>query len=267
MDISTSTIIRPLPDCLTPAQQWTLLEWAHLISHIETEAELKEFLDSVLKKAPSEHIVLALGRIDQEQKLQRLERVFNISYPSDWMSEYVQENYAQNDPILRVQFGYAPVIWQEHFMRSKSKRERKFIAEASAIGLGIGITLTSASRHNNLGCLFSLAGEEAVQNTNNFVSMLNGLMPHLHQAMVRIASLPPTAPSSLPLSQREYDIFHWMSKGKTNWEIAIILDISERTVKFHVANIIRKLSANNRTHAIVLGMHLLPISNLTVSEA
>jgi len=81
--------------------------------------------------------------------------------------------------------------------------------------------------------------------------MLGSLLPHLHPTLQRLA---PAAAGSNPLSHREKDIFHWMMRGKTNWEIATILDISERTVKFHAANIIRKLEANNRTHAIVLGI-------------
>ena len=81
--------------------------------------------------------------------------------------------------------------------------------------------------------------------------MLGGLLPHLHPTLQRLA---PASSGSNPLSHREKDIFHWMMRGKTNWEIATILDISERTVKFHAANIIRKLEANNRTHAIVLGI-------------
>ncbi|MFN4236677.1 MAG: LuxR C-terminal-related transcriptional regulator [Vogesella sp.] len=81
--------------------------------------------------------------------------------------------------------------------------------------------------------------------------MLGSLLPHLHATLQRLVP----APSGVnPLSHREKDIFHWMMRGKTNWEIATILDISERTVKFHAANIIRKLEANNRTHAIVLGI-------------
>lgn len=82
--------------------------------------------------------------------------------------------------------------------------------------------------------------------------MLAGVLPHLHAVLQRLLATP--SGNDNPLSHRERDIFHWMMRGKTNWEIATILDISERTVKFHAANIIRKLEANNRTHAIVLGI-------------
>jgi DNA-binding CsgD family transcriptional regulator len=104
-----------------------------------------------------------------------------------------------------------------------------------------------------MASLISVTGEDVARDIQ-LVEMLNSLVHHLHHAMLRVANLAPLSPSAMLLSNREYDIFHWMSRGKTNWEIATILEISERTVKFHVANIIRKLSANNRTHAIVLGL-------------
>ena len=56
------------------------------------------------------------------------------------------------------------------------------------------------------------------------------------------------------LSVREREVLEWMKEGKTNWEISHILSISERTVKFHVQNILVKLQASTRGHAIALAM-------------
>jgi LuxR family quorum-sensing system transcriptional regulator SolR len=53
------------------------------------------------------------------------------------------------------------------------------------------------------------------------------------------------------LSIREREVLQWVKEGKTNGEIARILSISERTVKFHVQNTLAKLHASNRGHAVV----------------
>ena len=42
-----------------------------------------------------------------------------------------------------------------------------------------------------------------------------------------------------------------MADGKTSGEAATILGLSERTVNFHVANVLVKLSAVNKTAAVV----------------
>lgn len=51
------------------------------------------------------------------------------------------------------------------------------------------------------------------------------------------------------LTKREASVMEWVIKGKTTWEIAKILNISERTVKFHLTNTYAKLRVTNRTHA------------------
>lgn len=50
------------------------------------------------------------------------------------------------------------------------------------------------------------------------------------------------------------EILRWLKEGKSNWEISMILKISERTVKYHVKNICAKLDAINRTRAVVVAM-------------
>lgn len=53
----------------------------------------------------------------------------------------------------------------------------------------------------------------------------------------------------LGVTQREADVLLWISKGKTNREIAQILDISPRTVNKHLETIFKKLGVDNRTAA------------------
>lgn len=54
----------------------------------------------------------------------------------------------------------------------------------------------------------------------------------------------------LKLTAREQEVLRWAKDGKNNWEIATILDISEATTKFHLANIYKKLSVTNRAAAV-----------------
>ncbi|APC18201.1 helix-turn-helix transcriptional regulator [Pseudomonas frederiksbergensis] len=53
-----------------------------------------------------------------------------------------------------------------------------------------------------------------------------------------------------PLSKKELEILHWAKAGKTVWEISVIRDISEATVKFHLGNIYSKLEVTNRAQAV-----------------
>lgn len=53
-----------------------------------------------------------------------------------------------------------------------------------------------------------------------------------------------------PLSARELEIMKWVRMGKTNSEIAMILDLSTFTVKNHMRRIYRKLDVLNRAQAV-----------------
>jgi DNA-binding CsgD family transcriptional regulator len=54
------------------------------------------------------------------------------------------------------------------------------------------------------------------------------------------------------LLRRESEVLQLMSKGHSNREIAENLNISERTVKNHITTLMRKLNAQNRTHAVIV---------------
>ena len=56
------------------------------------------------------------------------------------------------------------------------------------------------------------------------------------------------------VTDRERTVLQFLSQGATSHDIAEALTISERTVKFHIGNIIRKLEAKNRTNAVVMAM-------------
>jgi DNA-binding NarL/FixJ family response regulator len=57
-----------------------------------------------------------------------------------------------------------------------------------------------------------------------------------------------------PLSQREIEILKYVAEGNPNKRIANALNISEQTIKNHITSIMRKLNANDRTHAVVLAI-------------
>ena len=57
-----------------------------------------------------------------------------------------------------------------------------------------------------------------------------------------------------PLTARELDVLHLLALGLPNKAIADRLGISDQTVKFHVAAIIGKLGAANRTEAVRLAV-------------
>lgn len=64
-------------------------------------------------------------------------------------------------------------------------------------------------------------------------------------------SLPPTPE---PLTEREAEVLNLVAQGLSNQEIAEVLNVSERTVRTHVSNILGKLHLANRTQAALFAL-------------
>jgi DNA-binding NarL/FixJ family response regulator len=56
------------------------------------------------------------------------------------------------------------------------------------------------------------------------------------------------------LTEREIDVLRLVATGNANKQIADQLSIGEATVKSHVSNILDKLGANDRSHAVTIGL-------------
>jgi DNA-binding NarL/FixJ family response regulator len=58
------------------------------------------------------------------------------------------------------------------------------------------------------------------------------------------------------LTQRERQIVRLLALGRSNKEIGDELRITERTVKYHVSEILARLGASNRAHAVTIAREL-----------
>ena len=58
-------------------------------------------------------------------------------------------------------------------------------------------------------------------------------------------------PKTITLNEREVEVLTWAARGKTSAEIAKILDLTKRTVDFHIDNARGKLGAATRTEAVL----------------
>ena len=102
--------------------------------------------------------------------------------------------------------------------------------------------------------------------------MMNLIRPHFdqahHNAQRASAWLDARAKplAAYELTPREVEIAHWLANGKTNPEVAIILQISARTVEKHMEKILEKLGVENRTTAAVVVANAIGVNAWVVSR-
>ena len=70
----------------------------------------------------------------------------------------------------------------------------------------------------------------------------------------------------LPVSDREAQVLNWIAQGKSNRDIADILEMSPRTVNKHLERIFRKIGVENRTSAAVIALKYLKQPNTSDSS-
>ena len=61
---------------------------------------------------------------------------------------------------------------------------------------------------------------------------------------------------AITLSKREQEVLQWAAEGKSEWEIGLILGVSEHTADKFIRSARMKLHAENRTHAVAQALRL-----------
>lgn len=172
------------------------------------------------------------------------------NYPPLWQARYREGNYLAVDPTVSQGLRSSlPVIWSDQLFISA----RGLWEEARSFGLRYGWAQSSRDAQGFVGML-TLA--RSVEQLTAAELRANGLqMAWLNQAahagLVRIRGPRMMPESEVQLSQREISVLRWTADGKTSADISEILNISERTVNFHIGNAIIKLNAANKTAATV----------------
>lgn len=186
------------------------------------------------------------------------EGVINLDFPEEYVQMY--RHHFFEDPVFSIWLlNQKPFIFSKKYC-SNTKRPLKTHLNCIAINFdfktGRGIFHGLIERGLQFGSYFTFSRpNEQLGKREAYIMEL--LMPHLHQALVRVLrrnERPFHGNNGAPLTKRELEILSWTKEGKTGWEISVIMNISENTVRFHIKNILKKLDAVNKTHAVAKAM-------------
>jgi len=179
------------------------------------------------------------------------------NYPDEWSKRYVANNYFGVDPtVAHALSNTTPLLWSAEAPLSSPE----FWEEAQAFQLRHGWCMPARGQFGTVGLLTLVRSAETIsaEELDAKENKMHWLTTLAHSAMVdRLA------PKQMPecdqtLTPREREVLQWSSAGKTYFEIAVIISVDERTVKFHLSNAMRKLRAANKAQAVfkaaVLGL-------------
>ena len=182
------------------------------------------------------------------------------SYPKRWTSHYFREGYDNIDPVLQDPRNTRRMfLWDGREARSaKSAKERRLFDDALSFKIRTGLTVRIPSSQNQFAA-FTLAVDERSLGLDRFIETAHDMLEmvalnyHAHVS-ARIGGTSAAGGTVGPLTQRERQCLAWTSDGKTMRDIAELLGIGQRGVKFHLDNARQNLAASTLPHAVALAL-------------
>ncbi|MBO6727972.1 LuxR family transcriptional regulator (plasmid) [Nitratireductor rhodophyticola] len=173
-----------------------------------------------------------------------------VTYSDDWVDHYKAQRFVDVDPAVQIGMRrMLPIDWDTFDRRDKNVR--RLFGEAAEFGLGRrGISLPVHGQHGDRA-LVSITSDASDRDWRHlrlyYMRDFQMLALHMHQAILRLEG---QRMETASLSPRERECLSWVAEGKTAWETAIILGLSEHTVRCYLESARHKLGAANNTHAV-----------------
>lgn len=174
------------------------------------------------------------------------------NYPEGWWCFYFKEEMQKCDPVVRYCFDKStPIRWDKlmEIEEYVSPEAEKMMTKAATFGLANGFSIPIKSPSGEVA-IFSLATphlESIDERYNHALHYAQTLSYTLLEAYLRLKAETET---NFRITPRERECLFWACEGKTAWEISKIIEVSERTVIFHMTSATKKLGAANRQHAV-----------------
>lgn len=221
------------------------------LSRIKKITILSDLVFNVKKESSVFGVEKILCGVIPVMKVVHHEQIRHIvisDWPEQWSNIYFQSGFLYDDPTVRKVLQSDPAfLWSDLVSASDMKPAEKLIMDrAKEFHLGNGFTVP----------LLSLDGQQA---GFSFAGAYIDGSPTAKGAMALIASFAfgralelrnSALRASVKLTPREREVIAWIAGGKTDWEISVIMGVSEKAIMKHVHNIRTKLGAVNRAHAV-----------------
>lgn len=160
---------------------------------------------------------------------------------------------ARRDPVMsRLMTQSVPVVYDQQTYVAAGAGELWEMQSPYGYKTGIAVKLhLPGNKHFLLG----VDREESLPHDGGqLMQMIGGLQLLAAHALTAADRLlgPKVDRNDLPrLTKRELDVLSWTSQGKTAWEVSVILGMSEKTVNFHLGNVMRKLGVGSKYQAVL----------------
>jgi len=223
----------------------------HAVQEAKDTHELQSVLERTLDSLGVPHFALY-------EFSGRVETGTLSNYPLEWGLRYLEKRYENQDPVtLKLFNGRRGFYWNEKVFHNEGAltgRSKTVFTEGSDFGLreGYAYLMTNA---NGQSALSSFGGEE-LETDPKMLQAMHLISLYVHGKFKELTTPVQPLDETPYLTPRERECLLWAGKGKTNWEIAQILEVKETTILTHIENAKKKLNSPTKIQAVVRGMQL-----------
>jgi LuxR family transcriptional regulator, quorum-sensing system regulator BjaR1 len=223
-----------------------------------------QFIDSVSRHSTPGSVLEAMGKVLKDVGIELFcvqelptpkqnfaEVLLASKLPPDWLNLYLARGYVECDASQRhAKRVMHPYEWKDAPHDPESDpRVSEFLHRACEFGVGNGFVVPIPGCSGNIGSVW-MGGPNCQVHSH--------YKPSLHlmalYAFAHVQSLIATVKQTVTLSDRERGILTWVAAGRSVVEIGEILNISDRTVEWHLKRSIEKLNAKTRTNAVAIAI-------------
>jgi DNA-binding CsgD family transcriptional regulator len=179
-----------------------------------------------------------------------------VEFPEGHFETYLAEDWEAVDPILAfTATATRPFCWDDVAPRMQFSQDQTALLDECK-RVGVHSIIVAPFPNPNGGCdIVGVSRRQAGLPDRSRTAVLQAICV---QTWCRLADLIGIGVDNgyreITLTNRELEILKWVKDGKSNSEISEIMDLSVKTIEYHVGNILKKLGAANRTTAVVIAI-------------
>jgi DNA-binding CsgD family transcriptional regulator len=181
------------------------------------------------------------------------------NYPTQWEERYTAQNYFTVDPLYEL-FKKSNKLFSWSWDQQKenlSPIQKKFFWEANDFGVdaGVGIPILSPNGGFSIVSLCSkYIDEKEIEkySKEKEKDLIIASLIH-HQATLALKTKVQKY-QDFRLTDRELETLYWLSQGKTNYEIAMILGLKREGIVQRLRSIYTKMNVHGRVDAVKIAL-------------
>jgi len=237
-----------------------MLEIIHGCLFCETKEEFLSIMEEFKKLVYFDYSSNEWGGIPGSQDEKTMFAIINGGCPEEFLQIYCENGYHRIDHVLQK---YLETFDLQNFLEIdkmfKDDSENPVIKLGNDFGIYKGYLFGVPDCDFKSSTAFFLSGPQ-MENDQRTKVIIKQLIPHLSITLKRLLPFPVDG-KIIQLTTTEREVLQWVKEGKTTWETSLIMKKSERAIKFHVYNILKKLNAVNKTHAVAIALenHLIKL--------